>query len=207
MPIAVKGPAGNIECLWEECSGAKSAGLICHPHPLYGGSMYDAVVDSIGRAMMACNLSVLRFNFRGVGASEGKHDRGEGEASDVNCLLDWIRDDRNIPSIYLAGYSFGALVALNAASIWPGQISQLFLVAPPIGYQSVPQSLPCPVTVIAGDQDQVIDQDALNNWVECAGVEQDYHVIPGADHFLTGFHTELEGLVAGKLKQPGRGQV
>jgi hypothetical protein len=201
MPIAVKGPAGNLECLWSECAGAHSAGLICHPHPLYGGSMYDAVVETIGQAMLANSIPVLRFNFRGVGDSEGSHDQGEGEAADVNCLLDWIRDTRGTSSIYLAGYSFGAMVALNAACTRPDRIRHLFLVALPVGYQSMPPTVSCSATTIIGDRDQMVDRSTLDSWVKGAGIEEDYHRVSGADHFFTGCYTELAEVIGRKLKQ------
>jgi len=205
--MAISGPAGNIEYMWDRCKGARSGVVICHPHPLYGGNMHDAVVEAIHQSMLEHNISSLRFNFRGVGDSEGDHDQGEAEVADVNFLLNWLKTEKEVESVYLAGYSFGAMVALKAACSMAssmaggmaGSIKQLFLVAPPLQLQAVPEDVPVPTTIIVGDRDQFVDCGSVERWAEISNPCNSLHEVAGADHFFTGFHQHLRALVNEKL--------
>jgi alpha/beta superfamily hydrolase len=204
--MTINGPAGNIEYRWDECAGARSSAVICHPHPLYGGSMHDAIVEAIHLSMFEQNISSLRFNFRGVGDSEGDHDQGEGEVTDVNFLLDWLRSEKQAGSVYLAGYSFGAIVALKAACSMASSmadIRQLFLVAPPLQMLAVPDDVPVPTTIIVGDRDQFVDFGSVERWAEISNPGNSFHAVAGADHFFSGFHQQIRSLVSEKLTTPG----
>jgi|SRR5580658_88267 alpha/beta superfamily hydrolase len=109
------GPAGNLEALLEapEDSAPRAAALVCHPHPLFGGTMHNKVVYRVARALRSSGHVVLRFNFRGVGRSEGRHDLGIGEIADARAALDWLRNRyRGLPYT-LAGFSFGSRVVLS----------------------------------------------------------------------------------------------
>ena len=113
--ISIDGPKGKIEAqLRLSDSGSGEFSLLCHPHPLYGGSMDDVVLTYIDAALEARDVSSLRFNFRGVGASTGVHDKGVGEVDDLHYLGDWLRENHNVNRLIVCGYSFGAIVALKA---------------------------------------------------------------------------------------------
>jgi alpha/beta superfamily hydrolase len=109
------GAAGKIEALLEEpeVSPAREACLVCHPHPLYGGTMHNKVVYRLARALRRAGSVVLRFNFRGVGRSQGAHDHGEGELEDARLLLDWLRSRYPGLPYSTAGFSFGSRIALR----------------------------------------------------------------------------------------------
>jgi alpha/beta superfamily hydrolase len=110
----LEGPAGKLEALLNAgAAGATHAALVCHPHPLYGGTMHNKVVFHAMKALRGFGFPVLRFNFRGVGRSQGEHDEGHGEADDVRATLDWLAREFRLPIVF-AGFSFGASVGLRA---------------------------------------------------------------------------------------------
>jgi alpha/beta superfamily hydrolase len=109
----LEGPAGKLEALLNAgAAGATHAALVCHPHPLYGGTMHNKVVFHAMKALRGFAFPVLRFNFRGAGRSQGKHDEGRGEADDVRTALDWLAHEFRLPVVF-AGFSFGASVGLR----------------------------------------------------------------------------------------------
>ncbi len=111
----LSGPAGHLEALLNTgSSDAKYSVLLCHPHPLGGGTMHNKVVYHAMKAFQSCGLPVLRFNFRGTGLSEGAHDHGRGEQDDVRAALDWLDCNLHLPILF-AGFSFGSYVGLRAA--------------------------------------------------------------------------------------------
>ena len=110
----LRGPAGRIEALLNlGRPDAPYAALVCHPHPLFGGTMHNKVVYHAMKAFQAYGLPVLRFNFRGAGLSEGAHDHGRGEVTDVRAALDWLQQEYQLPLLF-AGFSFGSSVGLRA---------------------------------------------------------------------------------------------
>jgi alpha/beta superfamily hydrolase len=166
--------------------GARAGVVVCHPHPLYGGDMDSGVVI---RAMEACagrGLATLRFNFRGVGASTGKHDDGRGEQEDVRAALAELR--RRLPPkahLGLAGYSFGAAVAAAVAE--QSGLTGLALIAPPLRLASLrpPASVTGPVLIVVGAEDQYCPPAALEP-IRDALPRAVITVIDGADHFFLG---------------------
>src|SRR5215813_10459144 len=111
----LKGPAGRLEALLNQgAPDATHAALVCHPHPLYGGTLHNKVVFHAMKALSGFGFPVLRFNFRGTGLSEGEHDHGAGEVEDVRAALDWLDREFDLPIVF-AGFSFGAAVGLRAA--------------------------------------------------------------------------------------------
>lgn len=186
--LAIPGPAGKIEAALELVDTGCKGAVVCHPHPLYGGSMYDAVVDHLCDGFGAAGVSPLRFNFRGVGGSEGIHDRGQGEAQDLITVSDWYRTNHSLTELYLGGYSFGAGIVLGVA---PSIICQaVVVVAPPLQMFDAVEITNRPMMVILGRQDNIVD---------CAGAQQyfaDYpnvevKVIEGADHFFMAAGDEI----------------
>ena len=172
-----------------------SIAILCHPHPLYGGSMHDGVLDTAAAVLLNEGISVLRFNFRGVGRSEGTHAKGEGEADDLAAVVAWTRQSYPSESIVLAGYSFGATVAWRAAHRL-STLARLILIAPPVGMMPFTAPAPtCPVHVVYGDADEYIDPAALAAWT---GVTR--HQVDGANHFFTGEWQGLTEALAVALK-------
>jgi alpha/beta superfamily hydrolase len=132
VPLDLRGPAGRLEAVLKMPAGpVRAAAVVAHPHPLYGGTMHDKVVYATARRLEARGAAVLRFNFRGVGASMGRHDQGRGERQDVTAALAEVR--RRLPGVPLlaAGYSFGCFVALAAAA--DGSADAMLGLAPPVG--------------------------------------------------------------------------
>ena len=184
--MIIDGPAGRIEALLEQADAERSArvGIVCHPHPQYGGSMHDAVVDAASRALRANGIDALRFNFRGVGASEGSYDSGVGEIDDLLAVAAHARGEQGYDDVLVVGYSFGSRVAWGAARrVAP---TQLVLVAPPIGMMDYPaeHAPACPVVVVIGSADDFADGNALRSW--CAERGADLRLIEGANHFFAG---------------------
>ncbi len=180
----IQGPAGNIEAQWDQTPDAINTAVLCHPHPLFGGSMHDGVLQLASLVFNQCGINCLRFNFRGVGGSEGAHDKGVGEIEDLNTVVSWLANERPKQKPWLVGYSFGANV------VWQGlkryraaQLGGVLLIAPPVGRMSFSEfeSLPCPVFAVAGDRDDYVDTDAFLAWAQV-----NTSIISGADHFFSG---------------------
>jgi len=197
--MLIDGPAGNLEAQWDETSDAKGTAILCHPHPLFGGSMHDGILQIASSVFNQCGISCLRFNFRGVGNSTGEHDKGRGEVEDLGAVMTWLAREKPDHKPWLMGYSFGANVVWQTL---PGfskeQLSGVLLIAPPVGRMNFSdnESLPTSVSAIAGDCDDFVDETAFRNW---SGV--DTQIIAGADHFFSGASTELGSLIRGVLEQ------
>ena len=196
MPdITIEGPAGDLEASCSEAGDGVGGAVICHPHPLYGGGMDDAVVAALERGFMERGVSTLRFNFRGVGKSKGTFDNGEGEVEDCKAAFKYLAD-KGCSEFYLGGYSFGAGVAARCA----GDVSleHLFLVAPPLQYDSFPD-FPCRVSVMLGRHDSIVEADAATAWISKLGSEADMLLLEQADHFFHGCLDQITNYVATRL--------
>ncbi len=176
--MLIEGPVGAIEADWSERD--RGAALLCHPHPLYGGSMHDMVLSEIDAGLASQGISSLRFNFRGVGASAGRHDKGVGEVEDVIFLANWLRERSD--KIMLTGYSFGAMMVLNALD--QAAPDGFLLVAPPVKMMEVTGAPVGAGAVILGEQDNIVEVDGTEQFFSEAGIN--VHRIPGADHFFMG---------------------
>ncbi len=192
--ISIPGPEGILEALLEmprELSG-RGLAVVCHPHPRHHGTMLNKVVHTICRAMNELGLPAVRFNFRGVGASEGSYADGHGEIEDVLAVAAWARAREPELPIWLAGFSFGAGVCARAAAkIRP---AQLIAVAPPatrLGPDLSGLMPACPWLVIQGDADEVVSCDAVRAWVAGLSPAPNLVVLPGVDHFFHGRLTLL----------------
>ena len=171
--------------------GRCPAAVVCHPHPLYGGDMHNSVVVTICDALVAKGIAALRFNFRGTGSSEGAHGGGVDEREDVRAALDFLASQPSIDStrLCLAGYSFGAVVALSTAH---PSIASLAAVSPPLSQDiGVGISVVCPTLFVFGERDRVAPVDHL----EQAGIDlpagSRIAIVPGADHFWWGHEEEV----------------
>lgn len=200
MPdIIFNGPDGRLEGRYQH--GAKPRSPICvvlHPHPLYGGTMNNKVAYTLYRSFAQAGFSVLRFNFRGVGRSEGSWDRGEGELADAGAALDWLHlHNEDASGVWIAGFSFGAWIAAHALMRRP-EIDGFVLVAPPADKYDFAFLEPCPCNgmIIQGSADTVVSKEAVDKLAERLDRKKhsvDYRVVEGAGHF---FENEMETLQA-----------
>lgn len=164
----------------------RRAAVVCHPHPNYGGDMYNLVVTVIVRGLIEAGMGALTFNFRGVGASEGAFDNGGGEVRDVGAALAFARGLPGVESCGLAGYSFGAAMAAGAVD---AQVARLALVALPAGMTRGADALRAyagPVLMVSGANDDISREDALNELAATLAPAPRVVLIPNADHFWWG---------------------
>lgn len=194
---ALPGGAGDIETVLSAPRtprDGKHALLVCHPHPLYGGTMDNKVAATLASAAHDAGWYALRFNFRGVGASSGAHDEGRGEAEDCAALARWLRADAGADTVALAGFSFGGYVALRAyADIAP---AALITVAPAWRYfpDGVPPVWPdCPWLVVHAQDDDVVDPDDTRRALAQAPAPPRQEWPEEAGHF---FHGRLDAVRA-----------
>jgi len=169
---------------------AQAPGLvICHPHPLYGGDMQNAVVRGLAEAFAAADFAVLRFNFRGVGQSTGQYGEGVGEQRDASAALDWLTAQAGVDParLFLAGYSFGARVALAAAATDP-RLCGFIAVAPPVLHGQWPplQSSRGPKIFLCGDSDSHVPLEVLADRVRSLPAPKRLLILPNTDHFFVG---------------------
>jgi len=168
--------------------------VVCHPHPLYGGSMLDVIVEAILKAMWAIDCATLRFNFRGVGNSQGEYDEGRGEARDAEAAVKYIAGLRGMQrgKVILAGYSFGAMAAVNAAAHTP-EVTTVVAVAPPILADGVGQlvALKKRLVVVAGEEDRYCPPAQLEVLRNALIGLIRLKIIPGADHFFAGHEEQV----------------
>lgn len=201
--VMIPGPAGLLEGVWSSAEkAADHAAVICHPHPLHGGTMNNKVVTTLARVFRDAGLPVLRFNFRGTGASEGLHDQGRGEIDDLLAVLAWLRGQHGIRRVSLAGFSFGAWVATAVTARWPADLAleRLILVAPPVHYDGFDRLHPPANTlVLVGDMDEVVDPEAMQAWALSRQPPCDLKVFQGASHFFHGRLTDLKAELAAHL--------
>ncbi len=195
MQVQFPGPSGSLEGEIIPAPNADgSFAVLCHPHPQYGGNMFDAVLDICAEVLVQRGVSVLKFNFRGVGASEGSYSEGHAETEDVVAAVEWLTLAHGIKSLWLSGYSFGANMVWRALDEIHSP-EHILLNAPPVGHMEfAPRQPPCPIDVFVGDADEFVDLARLGSW---AGVRS--HIIAGADHFFTGKWDELRASINASL--------
>jgi alpha/beta superfamily hydrolase len=191
--INIAGPAGAIECAIDAPADApRAVAIVCHPHPQGGGTLDNKVAQTLARAFMQLGYRAVRFNFRGVGASEGEFDEGRGETDDALAVIAAHRDPA-LPLV-LAGFSFGAYVASQAAQRLPddAKAERLVLIGPSTQKQQMP-AVPEGTLVIHGELDDVVPLSATFDWARPQALP--VIVIPGAGHFFHGQLTLLKNLV------------
>jgi hypothetical protein len=196
MQLFLPGPAGRLEAiLWTPESGATplAAAVVCHPHPVHGGTMHNNVVFRIARGLQSAGVAVLRFNFRGAGASEGAHDGRGGEEDDVAAALDHLARELPEVELWAAGFSFGARTVASLARRDP-RIARLCLVAPPSKAFdcSFIRELTQPAYVLLAGQDPFGTPQDFRERVGALAATTEVDVIEGVDHFFRGATPELE---------------
>lgn len=183
--------AGRLEALYRELQDPAGAAVICHPHPLGGGTLHNKVVFRTARALEHANVATLRFNFRGTGASGGKHDEGEGELDDVNAAIDWMKRKHPGKKLFVGGFSFGAWVSTRAACERT-DVDAVFLIGTPVNKYDFGYLRHCekPMLLVHGTQDDHGDVNKLEKVAQAVRTAETV-IITGADHFFT---KQLEGL-------------
>lgn len=201
------GPAGQLEALLN--SGAESAthaALVCHPHPVFGGTMHNKVVFHAMKALNSFGFPVLRFNFRGTGLSQGEHDHGRGEIDDVRAALEWLDHEFHLPLIF-AGFSFGAAVGLNAACA-DNRVQALIGLGTPVApvddrsYEfDFLRSCDKPKLFVSGSRDQFGPRALLERLVSFVHDPKKLVVIESADHFFEGRLREMREAVEAWIRE------
>jgi len=183
--LFLQGTAGKLEALHQAGETGKPAVVVCHPHPLYGGTMRNKVVYWIARAFEDQGYSVLRFNFRGVEQSQGSWDHGEGESEDVRTALDFLHTHHPDSPLWLAGFSFGTYAGLKAAQK-DSRVEQMFAIAPAVNLWSFNfmQQERRPLTVISGTDDEIVPFEQVQAWIKTMPKHIRFHTIEGAGHFF-----------------------
>lgn len=196
-PLRIDGPAGPIEALLEDpqAQSATGFGVVCHPHPLYGGSMINKVVFTVARALQEQGMPTVRFNYRGVGQSAGQYDEGRGETADALAVVAWGRERWPGVPLTLAGFSFGSMVALLATPA--AQPAELITVAPAVSNArfSAIERPACPWLIIQGMADEVVDYVQVEAFAARFAPPPVLRLLPGIDHFFNGHLPELREAV------------
>ena len=199
-------PSGSLtlEGLFAKPDGLKPVrgAVVCHPHPLYGGSMYNNVVGAVLAAIWKREWATLRFNFRGVGESEGEHDGGAGEAEDAAASIEFLAGQSGVQrdGAILAGYSFGSVAAMTAAPKLKN-LGALVLVALPLKMADTRalKAFAGPIVLAAGDGDAYCPANQLEALHQELGPRAQLRIIAGADHFFGGFEVELADAIESML--------
>ena len=198
--LSVDGPVGVLETLVESPESPLGLAVICHPHPLYQGTMANKVVHTLARVFNDAGLAAVRFNFRGVGNSEGKYADAIGETDDARAVVSWARRRWPDRPVWLAGFSFGAFVALRASA----DVSPQGLVSVAVPVQRFDVAMleqpTCPWIIVQGDHDELVDVDAVVNWVDGLAPGPELLVMVGVDHFFHGRLRELRQRLFDLLK-------
>jgi alpha/beta superfamily hydrolase len=204
--LFLDGPAGRLEALLNAgADEATHAALVCHPHPLFGGTLHNKVVFHTMKALNSFGFPVLRFNFRGAGLSQGEHDHGRGEMDDVRAALDWLDREFRLPLIF-AGFSFGAAVGLPLACA-DGRVQAVIGLGIPVApideraYDfSFLQTCAKPKLLVSGARDQFGPRVQLQRLVDSLAEPRKLVLVEGADHFFEGRLRELRETIEGWVK-------
>jgi len=196
----LNGATGRLEAILNAGNEhATHAALVCHPHPMFGGTMHNKVAFAAMKALNEFGFPVLRFNFRGAGLSEGEHDQGSGEKDDVRCALDWLQSEFHLPIVF-AGFSFGAATGLPVACADPN-VAALIALGTPVqtperareyGFLS---HCAKPKLFVSGGRDQYAPRQDLERVLALAAEPRKLVLIEGADHFFAGRLDELRNVL------------
>ena len=199
--LVVDGPAGAIEAMIERPPGARGdiVAVCCHPHPLYGGTMQNKVVHTLARACQDQRVTSVRFNFRGVGGSGGRHDDGVGESEDAAAVADWAMRTTGAARLWSLGFSFGGFVAYRLATA--RDAAALVTVAPPVqrfDFTRLPVPR-APWLVAQGDADELVDHERVLAWTKSVSPPPQVRLFAGGEHFFHGRLTEMRTVLGAWL--------
>jgi alpha/beta superfamily hydrolase len=192
----------RLEGFWQAGTANKGV-VISHPHPLYGGTMHNPVVETIQSTYQEHGYATLRFNFRGVGSSQGHYDNGAGEQDDVRAAVAFVRNQA-VPAVDLAGYSFGAWVNAGVAAENCTAIESMMMVSPPVGFIEFENSTPlsCLDLVVTGSRDDIAPADRIRALLPTWNPGTHFEIIGGCDHFYVGYLDKLQSIIRSFLKNP-----
>lgn len=195
-------PNGKLETCLElpESQSISGVILVCHPHPLHGGTMNNKVVTTVAKTFREQHYASIRFNYRGVGKSEGVYGEGLGETQDTLNVIRWVKDNLPHEKIILAGFSFGAYVSLKATTESPLNIHHLLTIAPAVNHMEFKGLHPhCPWTVIVAENDAIVPKEEIYTWIKTLHPKPDVLSFPEASHFFDGklipLKTELKSIL------------
>ena len=183
--IDLYGSAGRLEALYRELQDPVGVAVVCHPHPLGGGTLHNKVVFRAARGLENANVATLRFNFRGVGASAGKHEEGEGEQDDVTAAIEWAKRKHPGKKLIVGGFSFGAWVASRVACELP-EVNAIFLIGTPVNKYDFGYLRSCekPMLFLHGTDDEFGDVQKLETLAQQVRNAESV-IVTGADHFFS----------------------
>jgi len=189
--VDLYGSAGRLEALYRELQDPAGVAVVCHPHPLGGGTLHNKVVFRAARGLENANVATLRFNFRGTGASAGRHEEGDGEQEDVLTAIEWVKRKHPGAKLFVGGFSFGAWVSSRVACELP-EVDAMFLIGTPVNKYDFEYLRHCerPILFVHGTQDEHGDVAKLEKLVQNIR-NAEFVIITGADHFFT---KQLEAL-------------
>jgi len=203
----IEGPAGRLESILNlGAENPTQAALVCHPHPVYGGTLHNKVVFHTMKALNSFGFPVLRFNFRGAALSQGEHDRGRGEVDDVRAALDWLDHEFGLPLI-MAGFSFGAAMGLAAACPDARVKAVIGLGVPMAAIDGRSydfgflQTCAKPKLLVSGSRDQYGSKAQLDALAQSLPEPKKLAIIEGADHFFEGRLRELREAIEGWIRE------
>lgn len=193
----VEGVVGDLELMTRMADNAVSSEqlkdvlvVVCHPHPQYGGTMDNKVVTTVARAAREVGIDSLRFNYRGVGESEGSYGEFAGECEDFDAVLNWIKTSTSKSRLILVGFSFGSAVVASRVNSIEENLHSI-LIAPPIERYDYPSSFSVPVSIVQGSADEVVEADGVTRWVQSLDCAYDYYYSGQTSHFFHGKLVEL----------------
>jgi alpha/beta superfamily hydrolase len=208
VSLVLQGPAGDLEACLDfpahlDPAAPVAFAVVCHPHPLFGGTLTNKVVHTLARSFNDSGMPSLRFNFRGVGASAGTHDGGPGEVQDALAVVRYGRTRWPQARLWLAGFSFGAAVAVQASQ--EAAPAGLVAVAPAVDRMDIGAVTPAAAwLVLLGDADEVVSPRRMLEWARGLNPAPTLQVLPGAGHYFHGRLPELRERVTAFLNQrPG----
>ncbi|MDX1506950.1 MAG: alpha/beta family hydrolase [Woeseiaceae bacterium] len=195
--LFLDGPAGKLEAILEIPADATPTGaaVVLHPHPQHGGTMHNKVAHTLARAFVRSGLAALRFNFRGTEASEGEYDHGNGEFDDAVAAIAWMRQRFAAVPLWIAGFSFGAAIAVRAAA--SENPDGLVSVAPAVARfaSGLDRQPTCPWLIVQGDEDELVAVEETIEWVNGLEPGPELLILDGAEHFFHGRLVELRDAV------------
>ena len=190
----------RLEGYWQAGTTGKGV-VITHPHPLYGGTMNNPVVETVQSAYRQHGYATLRFNFRGVGGSQGNYDNGKGEQADVRAAIAYV-ESMNVGAVDLAGYSFGAWVNTGVAADSHTAIKSMMMISPPVGlieFENV-NVLRCLKLVVTGSRDDIAPVNQIREMLPTWNPDAQFEVIDGCDHFYSGHLDKLKAILTSFLQ-------
>lgn len=203
----ISGRQGQLEVLASDVLKNGTAqpiliGVVCHPHPLFHGTMNNKVVTTIIKTWHDLEVPTVRFNFRGVGKSEGRYGDGIGETEDLQTVLDWLRSQNPNSEFWLGGFSFGSYISMGVASRNQYPIQALLSIAPPVHlFNFAAVAIPtCPWVIIQGQQDEIVSYASVSEWyseaqLKTQNMDIELLTLPRASHFFHGQLIELKAMI------------